>query len=369
MLPAGLIVVYLNSTIILGGDIVLDIFLSYCQKDSMYADDIDSYFNNKTLCIHRDIRDIPNWSSIKEFMRKISKMDYAILIITENYLKSFNCMFEVLEVMKDSEYRRKIFPVVADCNIYSPEARISYVTYWQERLKELANQLKAVDIVNLGALPDDLKRTQNIASSISEFLCIVSDMNNPNVSNVNEAVEIKLKKVGLMNEQVSSSTRETSSMDLFSTLNIPKTNYPEEVTDLQKNQFMVRSFKEVNQLLTQLCNQFQEENRAYQVTVEKIDTRNCIYQFYKNGRQLRGIKVFLSNMFGGKDVSIGISADMYSMGTNNSWNGMYSVSTDNGQLKLCATLSMSNNQELMDVEDVVRDIWTSYIQPYLNSVC
>jgi len=345
---------------------VLDMFLSYCQKDSIYADYIDLYFKDKNLTIHRDIRDIPNWSSIKEYMRKINKMDYAILIITENYLKSFNCMFEVLEVMKDSKYREKIFPVVTNCNIYSPESRIQFVSYWQARVNELTDKLKYIDIVNLGPLTDDLKRTQNIANSISEFIGMVSDMNNPAVSDINEAIEMKLKETGLLDEQVSNSTRETSSIDMFSTLNIPKSNYSEEVTDLQKNQFMAQSFKEVNQLLTQLCNQFQEDNRAYQVTVDKIDTRNCIYQFYKNGRQLRGIKVFLSNMFGGKDVSIGISTDMYSMGTNNSWNGMYSVSIDNGQLKLRATFSMFNDEKLMDVEDVVRDIWTSYIQPYLN---
>ena len=76
--------------------------------------------------------------------------------------------------------------------------------------------------------------------------------------------------------------------------------------------------------------------------------------------------MFLSNVLGRQD-SIGVSdcTLSYSSG-NNSWNGMYSVSIDNGQLKLRATFSMFNDEKLMDVEDVVRDIWTSYIQPYLN---
>ena len=73
-----------------------NIFVSYCQKDSVYADNIDLYFKEKDINIHRDIRDISNWKSIREYMNSIREMDYAILIITDNYLKSFNCMYDVL---------------------------------------------------------------------------------------------------------------------------------------------------------------------------------------------------------------------------------------------------------------------------------
>ena len=47
-------------------------------------------------------------------MQTIRDMNYAIVIVTDNYLKSFNCMFEVLEVMKEKDYEHKIFPVVVE---------------------------------------------------------------------------------------------------------------------------------------------------------------------------------------------------------------------------------------------------------------
>lgn len=53
-------------------------------------------------------------------MKTIRDMDYAILIITENYLKSFNCMYEVMELMKEKDYHNKIFPVLYATDIYKP---------------------------------------------------------------------------------------------------------------------------------------------------------------------------------------------------------------------------------------------------------
>ena len=37
---------------------MVDMFVSYCQKDKIYADYMDLYFKDKKVNIHRDIRDI-----------------------------------------------------------------------------------------------------------------------------------------------------------------------------------------------------------------------------------------------------------------------------------------------------------------------
>ena len=36
-------------------------------------------------------------------------------------------MYEVLEIMKEVEYRRRIFPAIIDTSIYSMEEQIKYV--------------------------------------------------------------------------------------------------------------------------------------------------------------------------------------------------------------------------------------------------
>lgn len=341
---------------------MLEMFVSYCQKDRVYADYIDLYFKNKEVTIHRDIRDISSWGSIKEYMNTINNMDYAVLVITDNYLKSFNCMYEVLEVMKNYNYKNKIFPVVVETNIYTPSGRIEYIQYWQEEYKNLNEKLSHVDVVNLGELPNDLKRAQNIASSISEFLGLVSDMNNPNISDVNIAIENKLNELGLLGSENVSNNQS----DIFSLLNIPKVNFNTEPTDLEKNQFMSDSFQLINNLLSEVCNQTQNKNNNIQTQIEKVDSRTFIYQFYKDGNQVRSLKLFLGNSFGGRENSIGVSCSNFSIGTNNSYNAMYSPKFENGQLSLYSTISFTYSPKLMSVEDVVNEIWTSYVLPYLR---
>lgn len=112
---------------------MINIFVSYCQKDKIFADNINLYFKDEDICIHQDIRDISQWKSIREYMQSIRDMDYTILIITDNYLKSFHCMYEVLEIMKEKDYQDRIFPAVVETKIYSAIGRIQYITYWEEK--------------------------------------------------------------------------------------------------------------------------------------------------------------------------------------------------------------------------------------------
>ena len=62
----------------------------------------------------RDIRDVEYHESFKRFMQSIEKHDYVITIISDNYLKSRNCMFEMLEVVKDSYFSKSYFIVLGD---------------------------------------------------------------------------------------------------------------------------------------------------------------------------------------------------------------------------------------------------------------
>lgn len=82
-----------------------NIFLSFCWSDDKVANDICTAFENqKDINIHRDKIEIGSWRSIKEFMQSITRMDYVIMLISRKYLESDNCMYEVLEIMRDRNY-------------------------------------------------------------------------------------------------------------------------------------------------------------------------------------------------------------------------------------------------------------------------
>lgn len=232
----------------------IEIFLSYCWKDENIANDIYNYLKKfSNVNIHKDKIDIGTWSSIKEYMQSISNMDYTILLISDFYLKSSNCMYEVLEVIKDRNYKNKIFPVVIATQIYSPIGIANYIKYWQLEQRKLEEELKGISIQNIGQLDKDLKRRQDIASNISEFLGLVADMNNPNISDINIAIKNKLEeKFSLKCDENIVTNKEQN--DMFSMLNISKPKINSEPTDLEKNQFIEKSFTQIKQLLQLLGN-------------------------------------------------------------------------------------------------------------------
>lgn len=175
----------------------INIFLSYCWDDDEIATNIYDYLKkNQNIELHKDVINIETWGSIKDYMQSISDMDYIILIISDSYLKSRNCMYEVLQVMRDRKYRDKIFPAVTNSEIYNPINRAKYVKYWENQFRELEEVLQDISVQNLGNLNDDLKRCQDISSNIADFLDEVSNMNNPKIKEVSARIEEKLKLKG-----------------------------------------------------------------------------------------------------------------------------------------------------------------------------
>ncbi|MBQ7352199.1 MAG: toll/interleukin-1 receptor domain-containing protein, partial [Clostridia bacterium] len=128
------------------------LFLSYCQKDTDIANVVEKHLLkiHPTFKIVRDIRDVLFGSSFNEFMKTVSQKDYVIMIISDSYLKSLNCMFEVNEAMRNINYKEKIILIVLndkDEKYYTKEnlydfiptiydtKRIQYLNYWEEKSK------------------------------------------------------------------------------------------------------------------------------------------------------------------------------------------------------------------------------------------
>lgn len=169
------------------------IFISYSWANSNIADHIDSAFAPTGINIKRDVREIPYKGSIKEYMKEVRSTDFVLLIISDDFLKSPNAMFEVLELIKDENFKEKILPIiVAGAKIYKPEEQLEYIQYWDEKYKDLELKLKSVKVTDSIELYKDLKHYENIRTSIAEFLTIISDSKN---SSFSELVSDRFKQI------------------------------------------------------------------------------------------------------------------------------------------------------------------------------
>ena len=68
-------------------------------------------------------------------MKQIRDTDFVLIIISDGFLKSSNCMYEVLELLKEKDYEKKILPILT--HIFKPEERINYTQYWGDKHLQL----------------------------------------------------------------------------------------------------------------------------------------------------------------------------------------------------------------------------------------
>lgn len=174
---------------------VKTVFLSYCQKDKDIADCIDEKIGKLLegkATLSRDIRDVEYHESFKKFMQSIEKHDYVISIISDNYLKSRNCMYEMLEVVKDSNFSRRLLFIVLTnedakyykvapvqdigADIYSVSGQAKYSKFWSQMDKELDSEIEEIgnSIYAINQIKEK-KIIQKILIDLPDFLEFVRD--------------------------------------------------------------------------------------------------------------------------------------------------------------------------------------------------
>lgn len=154
-----------------------EVFISYSWKDKANVEEIDKALRLAGVTVRRDIRDIEYRESIKAFMKRIRHCDFALIVVTDNYLRSKNCMYEILEFVKDDAFEHRILPIVLDSAVYT--RKYEYVEYWEHELKSLRARVAALDLKNVASLSNDLRVLDNISSTIGEFIAVIQDMNCP----------------------------------------------------------------------------------------------------------------------------------------------------------------------------------------------
>jgi len=156
------------------------IFISYAwggEREEI-VNQIDIALQERGVKIVRDKRDLGYKGSISEFMERIGRGNCIIVVISDKYLRSPNCMFELVEIAEGKQFHDRIFPVVlGDANIYDPIKRIEYVKYWEVKRAELADAMRTLDPANLQGIRDDMDLYDRIRDEISGLTSTLKDMN------------------------------------------------------------------------------------------------------------------------------------------------------------------------------------------------
>jgi hypothetical protein len=156
------------------------VFISYAwggEREEI-VNQIDRSLQERGINITRDKRDLGYKGSIKEFMERIGQGNCIIVVVSDKYLRSPNCMFELVEIADNKQFHDRIFPVVlADADIYDPVKRLGYVKHWETKRSELADAMKSVDPANLQGIREEMDMYDRIRDKVSGLTSILKDMN------------------------------------------------------------------------------------------------------------------------------------------------------------------------------------------------
>jgi len=158
-----------------------EIFISYAWggESEKIVNEIYPVFTEKNYNIIRDKIDLGYKGNIKGFMQKIGSGTAIIVVISDKYLKSENCMFEMLEIHKNKDTWNRIFPVVMpDAKIYDEIERIDYLNYWDLKVEELKAKIKTiVNPVGTVAVIEKINQYNDIRRIIDEIMDMLRNMN------------------------------------------------------------------------------------------------------------------------------------------------------------------------------------------------
>jgi small GTP-binding protein len=156
------------------------VFISYAWADdsNKIATELELAFQAEGIHVVRDKHDLGYKGSIREFMAGIGRGRCVLLIISDEYLKSENCLFELLEVARHGDLANRVFPVVLEnAQIFKPIDRIRYVQYWEEQVAGLDDALKGVSSANMQGFRDEIDLYVQIRAALPQLTAILRDIN------------------------------------------------------------------------------------------------------------------------------------------------------------------------------------------------
>ncbi len=158
------------------------VYVSYAWKEeqqNQLVAKLEAACAARGINLERDIRRIDYGQSIRAFMDELGAAYHIILVLSERYFRSEYCMYELLGIYKNCQFRQRVLPIVLrDTRIHRPVDRIPFLKHWQDETDELERQLATLS---------DPKFTQNLRASldhyadfrrmIDELLHLLNDMN------------------------------------------------------------------------------------------------------------------------------------------------------------------------------------------------
>jgi hypothetical protein len=160
-----------------------EIFFSYAWQGESEAliDQLSAVLAAKGYTITRDKSAMNYKDSIHEFMERIGRGKFILVVVSDKYLKSEYCLYEACRMFQTPALRERIFPLVLpEVDIFSVRGQLTYLKYWETEygvLEAEYKQLAASSPTLVARLAERLRDLEVTTRFLNDFMALVSDMN------------------------------------------------------------------------------------------------------------------------------------------------------------------------------------------------
>ena len=156
------------------------VYISYAWggESEEIVDRLASAFEGKGVEFIRDKKDMEYKDPIRSFMKRMGRGSAIIVVIGKKYLRSDSCMFELTEIARNRSFYDRVFPIVLDdAEIFEPVKRVEHLSFWENKLTELNEAVKEVDLAKTKSIQKDINLYDDIRSTMDELMDTLRDMN------------------------------------------------------------------------------------------------------------------------------------------------------------------------------------------------
>lgn len=156
------------------------VFISYTWSDDSdkIADRLQAELKENAT-IRRDTNNLVSGDSLSEFMKSIRNQDFAILIVSNEYLRKRNCMYEMAQLLRDYESHEEAFwdkvLLYVTADIYSAKKKTEIIEFWNKEIDKLNSDIKTFKGETTGTLVKELKEYCYISMEIGKLLDYATD--------------------------------------------------------------------------------------------------------------------------------------------------------------------------------------------------
>lgn len=177
------------------------IFFSYAwEQDEALIMQLYNSLKNAGFNVVKDKENIGYKGVISKFMNEIGSADFVIVAISDKYLRSKFCMYELYEIFRNSGMNRdtfgkKIFPIRIDetLDLGNPDTVNGYIKYWKEQEQDWTKRVKEESDSITEEQARQFQFIKRLVIDVRNILSCLADINSLNLNSLksNDFADVK----------------------------------------------------------------------------------------------------------------------------------------------------------------------------------